>query len=89
MIALAASGFGETPGLPVEVYLFTLVTLTAGVVTAARGRWVWLALGLFLLGLPWLISAFLLARPGSLWANAFYGPEKQSRAERRGLIRRR
>jgi len=89
VIALAAEGSGAAPGLAVEVYLYTLVTLTAGIVTAARGRYVWLAVGLVLLGLPWLISAFLLARPGSMWANALYGPEKLSRAERRGPIRRR
>lgn len=74
--------------VPIDVYVFTLVTLTAGVVTGTKGRWGWLAIGLFLFGLPWLISAFLLARPGSLWANSLYDEEKLSRAERRASTRR-
>ena len=86
MIALAVEEFGTTPG-SLEVYLYTLASLTAGIVTAAKGRYVWLAVGLILLGLPWFVSAVLLARPGSMWANALYGPEKLSRAERRASRR--
>ena len=81
MIALAADA--GTGGIPVGVYLFTLLTLTAGIVTAAKGRYLWLALGLFLLGVPWLVSALMVAKPGSAWARTLYGPEKMSRAERR------
>jgi hypothetical protein len=89
VILLAAEDPGAASGLPVEFYLLTLLTLTAGIVTAVKGRYIWLAIGLPLLGLPWLVSAILLAKPGSLWANALYGPEKLSRAERRGVLRRR
>lgn len=87
MIALAAADLGAAPTVPVEIWAFTLLTLTAGIVTAAKGRYVWLALGLFLLGLPWLVASFLLAKPGSVWASALYGPEKLSRAERRASRR--
>ena len=87
MIALLAAAPDPPPALPIELYVFTLATLTAGVVTGAKGRYVWLAIGLFLLGIPWLVSCFLLARPGSLWATSLYGPEKLSRAERRRRAR--
>jgi hypothetical protein len=88
VIALVAAAPAPPPAIPLEVYFFTLATLTAGIVTAAKGRYGWLAIGLFLLGIPWVVSSFLLARPGSLWANEFYGPEKLSRAERRRAGRR-
>jgi hypothetical protein len=87
VIALAAADFGASPEIPVGVWLFTLLTLTAGIATALKGRYGWLALGLFLLGVPWLISSLLLAKPGSAWATALYGPEKLSRAERRASRR--
>ena len=74
MIALAAADLGASPTVPVEIWAFTLLTLTAGIVTAAKGRYVWLALGLFLLGLPWLVSSLLLAKPGSVWAKPSLPP---------------
>ena len=87
MIAFAAQDVGGAPEIPVGVWLFTLVTLTAGIATALKGRYWWLLIGVFLLGLPWLVSTFLLARPGSAWASALYGPEKLSRAEHRASRR--
>jgi hypothetical protein len=84
---LTAENFGASPEVPLGVWAFTLVTLTAGIVSAIKGRYGWLALGLFLLGLPWLVSSFLLAKPGSAWATALYGPEKLSRAQRRASRR--
>ena len=87
MIAHAAADLGASPTVPLEIWAFTILTLTAGIVTAAKGRYAWLALGLFLLGLPWLVSSVLLAKPGSAWATALYGPEKLSRAERRASRR--
>jgi hypothetical protein len=83
VIELAAA----SPTIPLEVWAFTILTLTAGIATALKGRYAWLALGLFLLGLPWLVSSFLLAKPGSAWATALYGPEKLSRAEQRASRR--
>ena len=83
MIELAAA----SPTIPLEIWAFTILTLTAGIATGLKGRYAWLALGLFLLGLPWLVSSFLLAKPGSAWATALYGPEKLSRAEQRASRR--
>jgi hypothetical protein len=76
-----------SPTVPLEVWAFTIVTLTAGIATALKGRYGWLALGLVLLGLPWLVSCFLLARPGSAWATALYDPDKLSRAEHKASRR--
>jgi hypothetical protein len=83
VIELAAA----SPTVPLEVWAFTILTLTAGIATALKGRYGWLALGLFLLGLPWLVSSFLLAKPGSAWATSLYDAEKLSRAERRASRR--
>jgi hypothetical protein len=85
--AFAAEDIGPAPEIPVVVWIFTLLTLMAGIATAFKGRYGWLALGLFLLGVPWLVSSFLLAKPGSAWATALYGPEKLARAERRATRR--
>jgi hypothetical protein len=87
VIELAAAGPGASPTAPLEIWAFTIVTLTAGVATALKGRYAWLAVGLFLLGLPWLVSSVLLARPGSAWATALYDSEKLARAERRASRR--
>jgi hypothetical protein len=87
VIALAVADAGAAPTIPVEIWAFKILTLTAGIVTAVKGRYGWLGVGLFLLGLPWLVSSFLLAKPGSAWASALYGPEKLSRAQRRATRR--
>ena len=87
MLPFAAADVGPSSTIPIEVWAFTLLTLTAGIATALKGRYGWLAIGLFLLGLPWLVSSFLLAKPRSAWASALYGPEKLSRAERRASRR--
>jgi len=87
VLPFAAADVGPSSTIPIEVWAFTLLTLTAGIATALKGRYGWLALGLFLLGLPWLVSSFLLAKPRSAWATALYGPEKLSRAERRASRR--
>jgi hypothetical protein len=87
VIALAAADPGASPEIPLEVWAFTILTLTAGIATALKGRYGWLALGLFLLGLPWVVSSFLLAKPGPAWATALCGPEKLSRAQHRASRR--
>jgi hypothetical protein len=85
----AAADPGSSPStIPIEVWAFTIVTLTAGIVTAAKGRYGWLLLGVFLIGLPWLVAAFLLARPRSAWATTLYDEDKLARAERRAARRR-
>jgi hypothetical protein len=51
--------------------IWTLVIVAAivmGGVTAAKGRWGWFVIGLLTGGLVWLVSGFLEATPGSLWA---------------------
>ena len=45
-----------------------LVSLPCGVVTAAKGRWVWFVGGFFAGCLPWLGTAFLRPLPDSPWA---------------------
>ena len=52
----------------VVVVLIVAASAGCAVVTALKGRWVWLLVGLLLVGLPWLVSAWLPARPGSPWA---------------------
>jgi hypothetical protein len=87
VIVLAAADPGASSTIPLEIWAFTILTLTAGIGTALKGRYGWLAIGLFLLGLPWLVSTFMLAKPNSAWATALYGPEKLSKAEHRASRR--
>ena len=51
-------------------WLVVLLVLLAGcgLVTAAKGLWGWLALGLVFLGVFWPLTAAMPAREGSLWA---------------------
>jgi hypothetical protein len=86
VIAFAAADLGASTDIP--VYVFTLVTLMAGITSALKGRYGWLAFGVFGVGVPWLVSSVMLAKPGSAWATALYGPEKLARAERRASRRR-
>lgn len=53
-----------SPWWTAYVALFMLCALIA----AAKGRYVWLLAGMMLGGIPWVIAAFLSARPRSLWA---------------------
>lgn len=56
--------------------MLLLCVLSAGIVTALKGRWGWLAVGLLLGGTLWLFTAFLPAAPGSAWANRRAGPAR-------------
>lgn len=62
---------------------FGLGVLLAGAVTAAKGRWGWVVVGLLTWGVIWLGTAFLIATPDSVWGRRFYGPEKMDRARQR------
>jgi hypothetical protein len=62
--------------------LFALC-LTPAVITALKGQWVLFGAGFLFLGMVWVIAAFRLARPKSVWARRFYGPEKLARARAR------
>ncbi len=54
------------PGLILWTVLVGLL-LIAGGVTAAKGRWGWVLVGLLTGGLPWFVTAFLAAAPDSMW----------------------
>lgn len=80
-LAEVTSNFTVTPSL--ALVFWTLVAaccVGAGCVTAAKGRWGWLLVGLVTGGLAWLLSAFLIAAPDSFWARHFYGSDKQARS---------
>lgn len=57
--------------------------LGLGTVTAAKGRWGWLLLGVLLGGLLWPISALLPAAPESLWdrVRRRHGQEAEAQCE--------
>jgi signal peptidase I len=67
---------------------YLAVLVAAAVVTALKGKWGMLALGI-LFGLAWIVAALRLARPDSVWARRFYTREKQERAARVEPRRRR
>jgi len=80
---LAESNFLVAPDT--GLLIWTIVALTygpvvlyAGVVTALKGHWLWLAIGLLTVGLVFLYSAFLPAAPDSEW-----GRRRDRRARRR------
>jgi hypothetical protein len=60
-----------------------LLVLTPAVITALKGQWILFGAGFVLLGMVWVIAAFRLARPNSVWARRFYGPDKLARARAR------
>lgn len=65
----ADSQFIVAPGLGAILWLvFVLAVIAAAIATALKGRWVWLAVGIVLGGLPLLYSAFLAPEPESIWA---------------------
>ena len=57
--------------------------MIGGVVTVAKGRLGWFAVGLLTGGVIWVLTAFLVATPDSLWARTFYDDEKLARATAR------
>jgi hypothetical protein len=70
----ADSAFVVTPGPFFWLaMLLGLCALLGGVVTALKGRWGWLAVGLLFGGWLWLFTAFLPASPDSVWARRSYG----------------
>jgi signal peptidase I len=67
---------------------FAVALLSAAAVTALKGKWGVLALGL-LCWPAWALGAVRLARPGSYWARRFYDAEQEERATREASFRRR
>ena len=62
--------------------LLALVGVPA-TVTLLKGHVVAFVVGLFTLGLVWVVASLRLARPGSWWARRFYRPAKLERVRRR------
>ena len=56
-----------------------LALLGCGVITALKGKWGIVVVGLFL-GPAWILGAVRLARPGSLWARRFYDEDQRRHA---------
>jgi len=83
LIGLAPFGIHDQTETP-RIIGFAVVTVAIGlsVVTCLKGK---LTLGLFSIFLPpvGLVAAYRLARPGSIWAQLFYGPEQMARAQTR------
>ena len=66
---LAEDSFTVAPGIGLVVWtVLALCVLSAGGVTALKGRWGWFWFGLLFGGLLWVYSAFTAAAPGSVWA---------------------
>jgi hypothetical protein len=70
---IASSGnFTVAPNLGLIAWsVLVLVSVLAGGVTAAKGRWGWLVAGILTAGLLWLVGALSAAAPGSLWTRVF------------------
>jgi signal peptidase I len=74
----------------VEAALLALslaLSLPFGAITALKGKWGMLVLGLVFWP-AWLLGAIRLARPNSYWARRFYDDEKRARATRVAGFRR-
>jgi hypothetical protein len=53
------------------VLAYVVVLVVGGVVTAAKGRWGWMLVGVLLGGVIWPLTALLPAAPTSIWRRAF------------------
>ena len=51
--------------------VYGLALLAAGIVTALKGKWGMLLVGL-VFGPAWIVGALRLACPGTFWARRFY-----------------
>lgn len=60
--------------------LLLVVAIPAAVVTAMKGRLLWLVAGLFTFGVVWVIAAIAIAPPDSWWARSFYDEAQMRRA---------
>jgi hypothetical protein len=68
LLTLADTLIYPSPGLIAWTVVMGLV-LVAGAVTAAKGRWGWVLVGLLTGGLAWLVTAFLAPSADSFWAH--------------------
>jgi hypothetical protein len=60
--------------------VYAAVLLAAGVITALKGKWATLIVGL--VSFAWLFGAVRLARPNSFWDRKFYDERQRQRARR-------
>lgn len=65
---------------------YVVLVLAAGVITALKGKWGTLVVGLFTFA--WLFGAVRLARPGSFWDRRLYDEPQRQRARRVAARRR-
>jgi signal peptidase I len=61
---------------------WAVVLIGTAVITALKGKWWTLLLGVALWP-AWIVGAIRLAKPGSLWARRFYDEDKRVRAQAR------
>ncbi len=81
MLIVAADDGGDfvVSGSSAVIWMLVVIAVIAGgVVTAAKGRWGWLAVGLLFGGLIWPLTAFLAAAQGSLWQRNTLTAERSS-----------
>jgi signal peptidase I len=67
--------------------VYVAVLLVAGAITALKGKWGTLVVGLF--SFAWLFGAVRLARPDSFWDRKFYDEPQRQRAREVAAPRRR
>ena len=65
---------------------YAALLLVAGAITALKGKWATLVVGLF--SFAWLFGAIRLARPDSFWDRKFYDEAQRQRARRLAARRR-
>ena len=84
MLTLAqGEEFVVSPGAGTYLWLlYAAMAVACAGITAAKGRWGWLAAGLVFGGLLWPVAALMIATPDSLWARTYYGDAKMARARR-------
>jgi signal peptidase I len=75
------------PHVTVALLAWYALGLPFAVVTALKGKWGMLAVGL-LLPPVWAFGAVRLARPGSWWARRYYDDEKRQRAAAEAVRRK-
>jgi signal peptidase I len=66
--------------------VYAVLLLTAGLITALKGKWATLVVGL--VSFAWLFGAVRLARPDSFWDRRFHDEDQRRRARRLAPRRR-
>ena len=69
--------------MPWWLVALLVLLVGCGLVTAAKGQWGFLALGLLFLGVFWPLTAAMPAREGSLWARWWSPRARRRRSARR------